>query len=291
MTEDPLFTKRFREILDGSGVRPVRLPRRSPNLNAYAERFVRSINSECLAQVIPIGEAHLRRAVHEYVEHYHGERNHQGIGNRLILSSMDESRTVGAIECRERLGGLLRYYGEPRRARLCFGTIRALDFGTNLVRRSFGTIDRAIRRIRSTESLAKEGILMLERAQSPVITKISSRPVAETVDRLKRFIADRGFTLFRVIDHSGTAEGVGVQMPDSKLVMFGNPAKGATVMLAAPLAALDLPLKVLVWEDGNGVVSMSYNSPGFMAERLRIDGALRAPFDAIESIVETVLGP
>ena len=107
---DPIFTKGFREILDGSGVRPVRLPSRSPNLNAYAERFVRSIKSECLAQVIPIGEAHLRRAVREYVKHYHGERNHQGIGNRLIDASVDESRRVGAIECRESLGGLLRFY-------------------------------------------------------------------------------------------------------------------------------------------------------------------------------------
>jgi transposase InsO family protein len=107
---DPLFTQRFREILDGSGVHPVKLPSRSPNLNAYAERFVRSIKSECLAQVIPIGEAHLRRAVREYVAHYHGERNHQGIGNRLIESSVDGSRRDGFIERRERLGGLLRFY-------------------------------------------------------------------------------------------------------------------------------------------------------------------------------------
>ena len=96
--------------------------------------------------------------------------------------------------------------------------------------------------------------------------------------------------MFRVIDHSGTAEGVGVHMPDSKLVMFGNPTKGAAVMLAAPLAALDLPLKVLVWEDENGVVSVSYNSPRFMAERLHIEGALRAPFDAVQAIVEAALG-
>ena len=81
-----------------------------------------------------------------------------------------------------------------------------------------------------------------------------------------------------------------MQMPDSRLVMFGNPTKGATVMLAAPLAGLDLPLKVLVWEDGTGVVSVSYNSPGFMAERLHIEGALHAPSDAVESIVEAVLG-
>jgi len=134
---------------------------------------------------------------------------------------------------------------------------------------------------------------MLDNPQSlaGIITKHSSKSVAETVDRLKRFIADRGFMLIRVTDHSGTAEGVGVQMPDSKLVMFGNPTAGAAVMLAAPLAALDLPLKVLVWEDGNGVVSVSYNSPGFMAERLHIEGALRAHFDAVESIVEEVVGP
>ena len=107
---DPIFTKSFRTILERSGVHTVRLPSRSPNLNAYAERFVRSIKSECLAQVIPIGEAHVRRAVREYVAHYHGERNHQGLGNRLIDSSVDVSRTSGSIECRERLGGLLRYY-------------------------------------------------------------------------------------------------------------------------------------------------------------------------------------
>jgi uncharacterized protein (DUF302 family) len=132
---------------------------------------------------------------------------------------------------------------------------------------------------------------MPESAEASVITKPSSKSVPDTVDRLTSVIADRGFTLFRVIDHSGTAERVGVQMPDSKLVMFGNPAKGAAVMLATPLAALDLPLKVLVWEDGNGAVSVSYNSPAFMAERYRLDSALRAPFDAIESIVEAVLGP
>ena len=131
---------------------------------------------------------------------------------------------------------------------------------------------------------------MLESAQSSVTTKLSSTSVAETVDRLRRVIEDRGFTVFRVIDHSGTAERVGVQIPDSKLVMFGKPTVGAAVMVAAPLAALDLPLKVLVWDDGNGAVSVSYNSPMFLAERHHIEGALRAPFDAVESIVEALPG-
>ena len=124
-----------------------------------------------------------------------------------------------------------------------------------------------------------------------VITKPSSKSVAETIDRLSRLIADRGFTLFRVIDHSGMAERAGLQMPESKLVLFGKPAVGAAVMIAAPLAGLDFPLKVLVWEGRNGAVAVSYNSPAFLAERHHVESALRAPFDAVESIVEAVVGP
>jgi uncharacterized protein (DUF302 family) len=130
-----------------------------------------------------------------------------------------------------------------------------------------------------------------EQASAGVITKLSGRSVAETVDRLKSVIEDRGFTVLNVIDHSGIAERFGVQIPDSKLVMFGKQSVGAAVMLAAPFTGLDLPLKVLVCEDGNGAVSVSYNSPVFLAERYHIDGELRAPFDAVESIVEAALSP
>ena len=129
---------------------------------------------------------------------------------------------------------------------------------------------------------------MLDSTQSSdgVITRPGSKSVPQTIDGLRRLMADRGFTVFNVIDHSGVAGRAGVQMPDSKLVMFGKPAVGAAVMVAAPLAALDIPLKVLVWEDRNGAVSVSYNSPGFLAGRHHLEGALRAPFDAVESIVE-----
>jgi uncharacterized protein (DUF302 family) len=132
---------------------------------------------------------------------------------------------------------------------------------------------------------------MLDDPQSSagISTKHTSASVAQIVDRLTGVIADRGFTLFRVIDHSGTAERAGVQMPESKLVMFGKPTVGASVMLAAPSAGLDFPLKVLVWEEGNGAVSVSYNSPGFLADRHHVDVALRAPFDAAESIVDATL--
>ncbi len=107
---DPLFTEAFREVLGSSGVRTVKLPARSPNLNAYAERFVRSIKSECLAQIIPLGERHLRTAVMEYTEHYHLERNHQGLENELIEGQGGAVDMSGAVERQERLGGLLNYY-------------------------------------------------------------------------------------------------------------------------------------------------------------------------------------
>jgi uncharacterized protein (DUF302 family) len=147
-------------------------------------------------------------------------------------------------------------------------------------------------RSRARPHLTSKGSLMLDSTQSSdgVITKPSSKSVAQTIDGLRRLMADRGFTVFNVIDHSGVAGRAGVQMPDSKLVMFGKPAVGAAVMVAAPLAALDIPLKVLVWQDRNGAVSVSYNSPGFLAGRHHLEGALRAPFDAVESIVEALPG-
>ncbi len=105
---DPLFTRGFRELLQSAGVTSVRLPPRSPNLNAFAERFVLSIKSECLDRIVPIGERHLRRAIQEYVEHYHTERTHQGLDNRLIEGVPEHGS--GTVARRERLGGLLNHY-------------------------------------------------------------------------------------------------------------------------------------------------------------------------------------
>jgi putative transposase len=107
---DPLFTRSFHEILRSSGVKTVKLPDRSPNLNAYAERFGRSIKSECLSQIIPLGERHLRHAVKEYTEHYHLERNHQGLGNRLIEEWHGVINMDSAVGRHERLGGTLNDY-------------------------------------------------------------------------------------------------------------------------------------------------------------------------------------
>ena len=86
------------------------LPPKTPNMNAYMERWFRSLNSECLDRMIFFGRKSLENAMREYVEHYHAERNHQGLGNELIESSDDAASTDGYIECRERLGGMLKYY-------------------------------------------------------------------------------------------------------------------------------------------------------------------------------------
>ena len=92
------------------GTEVIRLPPMSPNLNAYAERFVRSIKDECLAKMIFVGQASLRRAIGEYMAHYHEERNHQGLGNRLIQPEPKRATTTALIQRRPRLGGMLNYY-------------------------------------------------------------------------------------------------------------------------------------------------------------------------------------
>jgi len=104
---DPLFTAEFLATLAASGVQSVKLPPRSPNLNAHAERFVRTIKGSCLERLILFGEGSLRKAIHEFVEHYHRERNHQGLGNRLIIEAESSTVTGGPIQCRQRLGECL----------------------------------------------------------------------------------------------------------------------------------------------------------------------------------------
>jgi hypothetical protein len=108
---DTKFCESFRELIESGSVNPLRLPARSPNLNSYAERWVRSVKEECLAKLILVGESSLRRALQQYLLHYHEERNHQGKGNRMLFPFQTKARRKeGAVWCRERLGGLLKYY-------------------------------------------------------------------------------------------------------------------------------------------------------------------------------------
>jgi len=104
------FPKQVLSMLDEQGIESVKLPPRSPNLNAHAEQFVRSIKESCLERMIFFGEDALRKAVHDFVAHYHFERNHQGLGNRLIVPLTTSVETVGTVQRRQRLGGLLNYY-------------------------------------------------------------------------------------------------------------------------------------------------------------------------------------
>jgi len=100
----------FRGVLENTDTEVILLPPRSPNLNAYCERYMRTMKSECLNKMIFFGENSLRRALKEFTEHYHSERNHQGIGNEIIEPGHEAGRTIGDVQCNERLGGMLKYY-------------------------------------------------------------------------------------------------------------------------------------------------------------------------------------
>ncbi len=110
MDRDTNFSCAFRTILEEAGVEPVRLPSKSPNLNSHLERFHLSIKSECLSRLIFFGESSLRRAITSFLAHYHSERNHQGLENTIIDPADEIGSSQGDVQCRERLGGTLRYY-------------------------------------------------------------------------------------------------------------------------------------------------------------------------------------
>ena len=107
---DAKYSGDWRQFIEEQGMEVIRLPPKSPNLNAYAERFVRSIKEECLNRMIFIGEASLRRAIREFMAHYTAERNHQGLGNRLISAEQPSVPAFGPVERRIRLGGMLSFY-------------------------------------------------------------------------------------------------------------------------------------------------------------------------------------
>jgi putative transposase len=107
---DPLYTHDFLRMLADAGIESAKLPPRSPNLHSYAERFVRTIKESCLERMILFGEGALRNSIHQFLEHYHRERNHQGLDNRRIIPIKPTLNGEQRIERRERLGGLLNYY-------------------------------------------------------------------------------------------------------------------------------------------------------------------------------------
>ncbi len=118
-----------------------------------------------------------------------------------------------------------------------------------------------------------------------IVDKLSHQSVEETVERLKRVLQSKGVTLFAIVDHSGEAEKVGMKMRPTKLLIFGSPKAGTPLMQAAPSVAIDLPLKILVWEDGQGKVWVSYNSPAYLQQRHGIPPELVQNIAVAETLV------
>jgi uncharacterized protein (DUF302 family) len=125
---------------------------------------------------------------------------------------------------------------------------------------------------------------MAQIAGNGLVTKPSNHSVDETVDRLKSILQTKGVTLFALVDHGGEAEKAGMKMPPTKLLIFGSPKAGTPVMLAAPSTAIDLPLKILIGEDGQGKVWVSYNSPAYLQERHGIPHELMQNIAVIETV-------
>ena len=123
--------------------------------------------------------------------------------------------------------------------------------------------------------------------EAGIVSIPSNHSVDETVDRLKNILQSKEITLFAVIDHSGEAAKVGMKMPPTKLLIFGNPKSGTPLMLAAPSLALDLPLKILVAEDAQGKVWLSYNSPEYLQERHGLPATLLPNIAVIETLAAT----
>jgi uncharacterized protein (DUF302 family) len=119
-----------------------------------------------------------------------------------------------------------------------------------------------------------------------IINKSSSHPVDQTVEKLKNILQTKGVMLFALVDHSGEAEKAGMKMRPTKLLIFGNPKGGTPVMLAAPTSAIDLPLKILVWEDDLGKVWLSYNSPAYLQGRHGIPPDLVKNIGVTEALAE-----
>jgi uncharacterized protein (DUF302 family) len=120
-----------------------------------------------------------------------------------------------------------------------------------------------------------------------IINKPSNRSVDETVNRFKEILQSKGITLFALIDHSGEAEKVGMKMRPTKLLIFGSPKAGTPLMLATPSIAIDLPLKILVWEDSHGKVWLSFNSAEFLKERHNLPQDLVPNIDVVETLAAT----
>jgi uncharacterized protein (DUF302 family)/uncharacterized membrane protein YidH (DUF202 family) len=134
------------------------------------------------------------------------------------------------------------------------------------------------------ENHNQEEISMTPAANNGIIDKPSNHSVEQTVEKLKNILQSKGVQLFAVIDHSGEAEKVGLKMPPTKLLIFGSPKAGTPLMLAAPSSAIDLPLKILIWQDTQGKAWVSYNSPAYFEERHSLPSELVQNIAIVENL-------
>jgi uncharacterized protein (DUF302 family) len=117
-----------------------------------------------------------------------------------------------------------------------------------------------------------------------IVNKPSNHSVEQTVESLTNILKAKGVALFALIDHSGEAEKIGLKMRPTKLLIFGNPKAGTPLMLASPSSAIDLPLKILIWEDDQGKVWLSYNSPEYLIERHGLAQELMQNIAVVETL-------
>ena len=128
---------------------------------------------------------------------------------------------------------------------------------------------------------------MSSEAGNGIVTIRGQRSVEQTVQKLREILRAKGIALFALIDHSGEAEKVGMRMPATKLLIFGNPKAGTPLMIASPSVAIDLPLKILVWEDAGGKVWLSYNSPAWLGARHNLPPELLRNIAVVESLANS----
>ena len=122
-----------------------------------------------------------------------------------------------------------------------------------------------------------------------IITHPSPHSVPETLDRLEALLQTKNIKVFTRVDHSGEAEKAGLHMPPTQLLIFGNPKGGTPIMLAAPLSAIDLPIKALAWQDAEGKVWLSYNDPQYLKTRFSVPNELLAPISGLSALMEQAL--
>jgi uncharacterized protein (DUF302 family) len=148
---------------------------------------------------------------------------------------------------------------------------------------------KALRESRRSAYRGRENAVTSEMDRG-IVSRASSHSVDETVEKLTEILRGKGVKLFALVDHSGEAKSAGLQMRPTKLLIFGNPKAGTPLMISAPSIAIDLPLKMLIWEDGDGQAWATYNSPAYLAARHHLPAELQPTLQVVEALAAAATG-